>query len=72
MNYAILYQGIKSALGNMLSKSANPAALAERLRRQAGQLATQFAPGTDSEQVIELVERAIAEVVQSLPARRLN
>jgi len=55
-----------------LSKSANPAALAERLRRQAGQLATQFAPGTDSEQVIELVERAIAEVVQSLPARRLN
>ncbi len=72
MNEAILYQGIKSALGEMLSKSANPAALAERLRREADQLATQFAPGSDSEQVIELVERAIAEAVQSLPARRPN
>ena len=72
MNENVLYQGIRSALGDMLSKSANPAALAEQLRDQADQLAIQFAPGSDSGQVIKLVERAIAEAVQSLPAPRPN
>lgn len=70
MNETILYHGIKSALGDMLSKSADPAALAERLRSEAYYLAAQFAPGSDSGQVIKLVERAITEALQSLPSLR--